>query len=107
MERGHANASHIQHFTKLLKHPGFTGYITPGQTTLFSNSSVSQDKDRMEHCSSSESFTNDDTVLHNTSDDVDDDKLNDITYQLLAISTDQDSQQQSSSEDGTIIQVVR
>jgi hypothetical protein len=97
MERGRANSLHVQRFEKLAKHSRFTGDITPGQSVLPLNPRVVQQEKQAEHGSEPLGLCPDDDFLSDPEDD--DLVLSDITYKLLSISTDQDSQYQSSSEE--------
>ena len=99
VERGHANALHMQHFEKLAKNPQFTGNITPGRSVLSINPmTVQQEKQaKCGHGSESPKLCPDDDFMLDPEDD--DLVLSDITYKLLSISTDQDNHYQSSPEE--------
>ena len=99
MERGRANALHVQRFEKLAKNPQFTGNITPGRSVLSINPMTVQQEKQAERGHGSESpelCPDDDFMLDPEDDDL---VLSDITYKLLSISTDQDNHYQSSPEE--------
>lgn len=95
-ERGRAHGLHMERFRKLSKHSGFTGNITPGQSIHLSTS-VPQKGKQVDRSAPSVSdirnADNDDTFpfVDDDDDDVDDEDLDEITYRLLMISTDDET----------------
>ena len=96
LERGRANAKHMQRFAKLAKLPGFTGQVKPGRSIRLPAATVKLCEERVNVADTEEEELegyeeeDDDVQEEDDDDDVEEEEeAYDMAYEVLKVSSDE------------------